>query len=321
MSKMGKEIKTRLDWIDQARGVLFIFVMLIHSKTSPSFLTPLYLPFFLTGFFFLSGYLYKDKSLKEKLLSVFNGLFMPFLLYCFVWGGIILFVTKSINESFKMLCFNLYGGDYVWFIPCLILVEILYTILRYYIKEKVNAVVIAISFISMPLTCHFGLSRGFWTWEVALFAIGFFALGNTFKNKLLDKYKSIILGIVYILLCFWFGEKGFLDGVDIHLNKYSNPILFLILSIIGSTVFISIMKFVPTNKFIVEFGRYTLFLFPFHMIIVSRCIKLIKTFGVSNDYLLCIATIVIAFFVCLYISRYIYRYMPALGGKKKWIGK
>ena len=94
---MGKEIKTRLDWIDQARGVLFIFVMLIHSKTSPSFLTPLYLPFFLTGFFFLSGYLYKDKSLKEKLLSVFNGLFMPFLLYCFVWGGHN-FVCNKVNK-------------------------------------------------------------------------------------------------------------------------------------------------------------------------------------------------------------------------------
>lgn len=84
---MDKEIKTRLEWIDQARGVLFIFVILIHSKTAPSFLTSLFLPFFLTGFFFLSGYLYKDKSLKEKFFSVFNGLFMPFLLYSFVWGG------------------------------------------------------------------------------------------------------------------------------------------------------------------------------------------------------------------------------------------
>lgn len=78
---------SRIDWIDQARGILFLCVILFHSKLSPDIIGYLYKPVFLTGFFFLSGYLYKDKPVKDKLMSIFNGLFAPFVLYSIIGGG------------------------------------------------------------------------------------------------------------------------------------------------------------------------------------------------------------------------------------------
>ena len=77
----------RIDWIDQARGILFIFVIICHSCLASDWLKCIYEPFFLTGFFFISGYLYKDKQLEMKVTSIVNGLFVPFLIYCFIWGG------------------------------------------------------------------------------------------------------------------------------------------------------------------------------------------------------------------------------------------
>lgn len=82
------ETKKRIDWIDQYRGILFLFVITCHTFLAPSWLKNIYEPVFLTGFFFLSGYLYKDKPLGDKLKSLFNGLVAPFILYSALWGGI-----------------------------------------------------------------------------------------------------------------------------------------------------------------------------------------------------------------------------------------
>lgn len=79
--------KNRIEWIDQFRGILFLFVIICHSRLAPPYMKHLYEPIFLTGFFFLSGYLYKDKDITTKLKSIFNGLIAPFLLYCLLWGG------------------------------------------------------------------------------------------------------------------------------------------------------------------------------------------------------------------------------------------
>lgn len=56
----------RIEWIDQLRGILFLFVLICHTKLTPPFLKYLYDPIFLTGFFFLSGFYIKTKVLKQR---------------------------------------------------------------------------------------------------------------------------------------------------------------------------------------------------------------------------------------------------------------
>ena len=75
---MAQEIvpQKRIEWIDQLRGILFLFVIICHSRLAPPFLKHLYEPIFLTGFFFLSGYLYKDKDYVGYLRHLYNT-FMP----------------------------------------------------------------------------------------------------------------------------------------------------------------------------------------------------------------------------------------------------
>lgn len=85
----------RIEWIDQLRGILFLFVLICHTKLTPPFLKYLYDPIFLTGFFFLSGFLYKDKSIEAKMKSIFNGLVAPFC-YIAYYGGAYLCYRHSI---------------------------------------------------------------------------------------------------------------------------------------------------------------------------------------------------------------------------------
>lgn len=318
---MAQEIvpQKRIEWIDQLRGILFFFVIICHSCLAPPFLKYLYEPIFLTGFFFLSGYLYKDKELAVKIKSIFNGLVAPFLLYSLLWGGISLLQTFDPCVVMDTIVVNLLGGNTIWFIPCLILVEVLYVLFHKFFKDKSDAVCMILALVALFVTSHFHIDFDVWCWQTGLFALGFYAYGHIFKERLLNKRNTAIGIGTYVVLCLVAGNLGYLDGIDMHKNRYGIPIVFLCLSTIGCLVCVSLIRFLPSANLLVEFGRYTLFMFPFHGIILRHVLKVLSKLPEMPDFLLLLLAVTITTAICLFAVKYIYRYVPALGGKKKWI--
>ena len=74
----------RVTWIDAMRGVCMFMVILYHSG-APVEYDKFLIPFFLSGFFFLSGYLFYTPGSrwdwKHKLIRVSETLLIPYLLY------------------------------------------------------------------------------------------------------------------------------------------------------------------------------------------------------------------------------------------------
>ena len=318
---MAQEIvpQKRIEWIDQLRGILFLFVIICHSRLAPPFLKHLYEPIFLTGFFFLSGYLYKDKDIAAKMKSIFNGLVAPFLLYSLLWGGISLLQPFDPCVVMDTIVVNLLGGETIWFIPCLIWVAVLYVLLRKFFKDKSDAVCMILALIALLVTSHFHIDFDVWCWQTGLFSVGFYAYGHIFKERLLNKRNTAIGICTYVVLCLVAGNLGWLDGIDMHRHRYGVPIVFLCLSTIGCVVCVSLIRFLPSANLLVEFGRYTLFMFPFHSIILRYVLKALSKLPEMPDLLLLLLAVTITTAFCLFAVRYIYRYVPALGGKKKWI--
>lgn len=125
---------------------------------------------------------------------------------------------------------------------------------------------------------------------------------------------------VYILLCLGLQRYGFLQDIDMHLNRYSYPLAFVCVAPIGCYAFMSFLSHVATNKYVVEFGRYTLFLFPFHGLVLRNLMKLLEKIDVtSNNILLLLMLVSATVLICLVLARYIYVYVPLLGGKIKVI--
>lgn len=80
----SKVLTERKDWIDWTRGVLMFLVFVYHSEVyygGGHTWSWTFTPFFLTGFFFISGYLFcKDiiaVSLVKKFKSVIKGILIP----------------------------------------------------------------------------------------------------------------------------------------------------------------------------------------------------------------------------------------------------
>lgn len=316
----------RIEWIDMARGILFFFVIVCHSRIAPLWLKYIYEPFFLTGFFFLSGYLYNQRNLKEKIKSIFNGLLIPFILYSFTWGLISLAQTKQITIALSSVVDNLCGGDTIWFIPCLLLVEILYVLLHAICRQKIFVLALVLSIVGFYITTSLEISRGIWCWETALLGLGFYALGGGIGKKFISKTvegkRDITISLawifVYIVTSLTFGYLGLLDNIDMHLNHYEYRMAFICLAPIGCYSFIRFVRVLPRCSYLEEFGKYTLFLFPFHGLFLRNVLKVIDNLALVSDCLKLILSLTITIFICFILARYVYKYIPALGGKKKW---
>lgn len=306
----------RIEWIDQTRGILFLFVILCHSKMATDWMKNIYEPIFLTGFFFLSGYLYKKRKIADQLRNIFNRLFIPTLIYSVLWGIIEILLTQSFNQGINTAINTAIGGDYIWFIPCLMLVEIYYTLVNYLSNKYVNIALIFIALISFYIITKLHINRGFWSWDVASYAIGFFALGNIFKPHLLKRRKAITTIFIYLILCIILGSIHLLKDIDMHLNQFNSPLAFLITSILGCIAFTSIMQYLPINRYIAEFGTYTLLLFPFHSLVLKLFIKILpQDIPFFSSGILLLMTII----TCFFIGRYTYKYLPILAGKKNFL--
>lgn len=103
-----------------------------------------------------------------------------------------------------------------------------------------------------------------------------------------------------------------------HLNHYEYRMAFICLAPIGCYSFIRFVRVLPRCSYLEEFGKYTLFLFPFHGLFLRNVLKVIDNLALVSDCLKLILSLTITIFICFILARYVYKYIPALGGKKKW---
>lgn len=145
MRKKAKSVMEtkRIDWVDTVKFICIIFVILSHLETCTNFWTAFYTPFFLTAFFFVSGYVYKPSvRFGELLYKKYRQLFIPWLVFSVL--NLLLSQVLSFNVHGPLLnelmwnFFQIRGkGDGVWFVACLFVAYIpFYFFVKLY--EKLN---------------------------------------------------------------------------------------------------------------------------------------------------------------------------------------
>lgn len=144
--------KQRLDYLDMAKGIGMLFVLLGHLQGDPFYTYSPYIQpmcvwifsFHMPMFFIVSGILMsvKDtdkKPFAETVRKRFNGIMVPyywFSLFYIIYVLYYLFIAKTI--AWETVCLNLwyvvsgYGMNVLWFLPALFLGEIAFV----YLKKK-----------------------------------------------------------------------------------------------------------------------------------------------------------------------------------------
>jgi fucose 4-O-acetylase-like acetyltransferase len=209
-------------------------------------------------FFFISGFLFnanKYPSFDVFAKKRFKRLVVPYLIYSIVtWGiwAIFRYFRHDVVKSYWMPLLQTFiaqgSGSYLvhnsalWFIPCLLAVEIMFFFISRLREGLKISVCFIMALVGVLLAHSLGDSYLFnmpWNLDAALLALPFYGTGNILRNKLksfdtIISQKVISIGVSVILL-FLLGYLSFNFGeCSMGSSSYKcHEIIFFIRAFMG----------------------------------------------------------------------------------------
>lgn len=316
-------MKKRIMWIDVLKGICMIFVVISHASPLNIWVR-LFTPFFLSGFFFASGYTFSQKSgIKEFFISKIKSLIIP-LLFFSVINGIVGVIFKGVpfsNRIIGMLVQRAGIAESLWFISCLFTVELMFYIIVSTLKR--NTLVSMVSFIITILGLLYMKFVNYslpWQFEIACGVLFFFCMGYEYRIYD-DKFEFIfrrkyymLICVIYLVIC-----AVYENNVNIHDKIYGNILVYLISSILGIYIVVYCSKLFEKSKVLSYIGNKSLVYFAFQGFLLETIRKVLLIIGFPIRYkgTLCVITVSIALPLLSIAAYVIYQYMPFLVGKRK----
>lgn len=257
-------MKNRLKYIDIAKGISILLVILGHCLQEGSIIRQYIYTFHMPLFFIVSGMFYKKRSFRENLRKDIKGLIIPYLITSSI---IILAKTISKINNVRYLLENLkiwgmatlYGsGDIkeflgiyiepigtIWFLLSLFWVRTLFNLIMKIDKEYVRIlIIISISVVGFLLPKIVWLPLSI---ETSFIVVLFYYTGYILKQKSIlnkiDKKSFIVLSII------WICSSKFIVTYCVK-NYYNLYYINILIGIIGSMVVLCICKKVEKIKYV-----------------------------------------------------------------------
>ena len=287
----------RTEYIDISKGIGIILMVMGHSLNMNSKLRTFIYLFHMPLFFLISGYVIKKDNfynIKQFVLKKLKSLYLPFLKYTIIF--VILhniFIYFNIYENYgntarydiidfarsilDCFLFRRHGEPLLgtfWFLKTLFLAEVMFILIGNLINRLTNCdlnifmgfICFILFFIGMVLsikkiTIFLNLERVF----VSIF---FIYLGYIYK--IIEKNIKYKVDIFLIFIAILLIETLKNNKVDMISNEFSNPILFLLDSIIGIYCVFYIAKTINKKykykKVIIYIGKNTIIILALHLL-------------------------------------------------------
>lgn len=286
----------RLDYLDMAKGIGIILVVLGHAPYTADWLKQYIATFHMPLFFVISGILLcyareEQKSYKHLFWKKCRTIFLPYI--CFSVIYLILDCLTVLLKPEKMtwvdvqrnsiFAFTLYGISVLWFLVALFWSELTFLWIRKKCNHIVTIVVVAALtllsaygkiwmdqnyplFRSMTILCIGYIVISIFRGMIAMF---FLALGYYVCHFLIEKREHnypvaewLVAGILFLVN----GVVGRINGgVDLNFVQLNNPILYLISGGAGSLALILLCKQLPSFSVLRYFGKNSLIIMVTHL--------------------------------------------------------
>lgn len=287
--------KSRITWLDMAKGYGMIFVILGHLNIGivRTWIYTFHIPLY----FLLSGYVFSEKNnfstfLKKKCKSMLIPYFclgIPMLLFDGI--GHYILGDYNIQDCIHLLLKFLVQRRAwtLWFLACLFFLNIFFYIAVKVFKTDKNLGIFSIITTIIGLLYYkFGGVALPWNIDVCLMAFPFFFSGYFFKKHydkiekyLDDKKTSIVLFIIFGIInviCGFLSFKISGSGLEMYGSSYGFAPLTYISAFAGILCVIIVSKW-TTIKAIKYIGENSLLYFAWHQTIMipisSKCLSLL----------------------------------------------
>lgn len=337
--EIEKDISTattnRIKWIDCAKGIAILFVVIGHIISSDSLLNRFINSFHMPLFFMLSGlFVLKNtnQSFREHFVSRFKRLMIPYLVFglFFVIPSTWVyfhFIIPDTQIPFLQRCLahltglhSDWGEEWrccLWFLPCLFVSDLMiWSIWKYsYRWRYIILSILVISGIAYALTINTSLPMRSHT---ALIAVIFLFIGTILIDVLekIPAWAIAILAVCYALL--WTCNDY--NGIIMADNNYGIIYYSLPASILISIVIMYIARYISNIQYLTLLGTQTLAIY----ILTHPLIPL--TLGLSNhlhiyggglaETIVIIPTAVITAYICAKAGQYLQTTCPWVFGMK-----
>ncbi len=348
-------MKKRIAYLDVARGIGMILVVIGHvdfiSEPLRDYVTSFHMPLFLI----ISGMLLYITKIEEREWStVLKGKCRTILLPYFIFSaGALLFelvraVVKSLDmgdallrQVFQTLC--LQGFSTFWFLPTLFIAEVVFIKVRQSLDIKKTAGVGIMLTVLMYMVAlgekafyqsHAGIPGYELLHDVLLAVIrgvfsgsyiflGYF-LGGYFEVRKHNRWKDFLTGVA--LLAIMAVMNGYASFIDLRFLDFGNPLLFILRTVCGSLGVILVCRGLEkyqenvVGKVLGYFGRNSLIIMVTHLDyrILNYSIKaaaLINGF-IGNSVLYAVLTVLFVFLLETVVIYIINRFFYKFLGRK-----
>lgn len=269
-------MKNRVKWVDLVKYICIMFVMLSHLECCTLNMRKFFSPFFLSGFFFVSGYVYRDgESFKEHIIKKFKGLFIPWFLFSNINILLSSFITlKGDRNIIREILINLLQirgyGDGIWFVAALFMAFIPF---YFFVKIQDIKISTTLSFILALLSSIYaefypkdilpwGSHALPWHLEYVFIAMFWMILGYYYKQQFEQaiggfekKYFTLLILLLYMIIVF----------IPLQVKIPFLTIMFTyIKSLLGIVLIVLLSKHIKSNRYFAYVGANTLIYFALH---------------------------------------------------------
>lgn len=282
----------RIEWIDIAKGILIVLVVLGHSEIS-GVAASVINSFHMAVFFFLAGLTIKLNENKNLfIVKRLKGLIMPYIVLAFIFLGY-QFMKYKIIGGYK---FDLKSGLFsifipvsgristtvygLWFLPCLFLANIAVYGLGYLYRIKKQLALFSYIIGSAGCILFYEITGVTSILSILPFAVLWLLCGVKVKGKLdtIKLYSTQIIIIMSILFIVFVGMNYSISHVRFDLSSMTIGVrsLYILSGLTGSFVIICISMQLEKMKILAKIGKDSLLYYGLHFEVLGVIDKVVK---------------------------------------------
>lgn len=340
----------RIAWVDIAKYICIMAVMLEHLESITDELSCFLSPFFVLAFFFVAGYTHRPgQRFGEFFEKKLRTLFVPWLIFSVLDIALSQLVSFSEHRSFVTeLAWNFLQirgqGDQIWFVAALFIAFIpFYFFIEWYNKKPQVGATRCVAFVALALVLFlvdvlysnlmdgsrlpWGTTALPWHVEYIFQAMFYMTLGYMFKQRweaAFDAANDIagrfMLAAVYIIIVYAPYFIAIPEPVFRIFAVFIAPIL-------GILLVVSLSKVIKPNRYILYVGQNTLIYFALHgkvfgfiEVMLRRFVPGVYSAVLSNTLVSNLFALAFAFvlsFILLIPTYIINRWLPFMVGRRR----
>ena len=332
------EVTKRIEWIDTAKGIGILMVMLGHNYLDWKFVFWCY-SCHMALFFFLSGCTFKYYAdFKSFLKKKVQGLLVPYWFFAILISIYNWISAVTHNNSFGIFdallsYLSQIRYTHLWFLPCLFLAEIGTWIVHKYIyiylqQENIwllTAEVQNIIFFAYRSLIGIDLP---WNADLAVLGMSFISLGLWYQAKA-DPFisnKQLRLSIIITAVIFHVGVSWLVfittESVDWYSNRFGNPVFFVVGACAGIFATILISRRFSLHK-LAYLGANSIVWYGLHRIIIDATFILYNKLDITIirgsllSLILALISVTVATVLLIPVYAVLTKNFPFLIGKRK----